>query len=68
MAAMGFRTIDEMVGRSQMLDQKQADRALEGQGPRLLKLFFKPKAEKGVKLFHSEVAGPSPRRRCWTAR
>ena len=34
MAAMGFRTIDEMIGQSDLLDKQRRDRALEGEGPR----------------------------------
>ena len=36
MAKLGFRTINEMVGRVDRLDTPQGDRPLEGQGARLL--------------------------------
>ena len=36
MAALGYRTFDEMVGQRQMLDQDQADRSWQGAGARLL--------------------------------
>ena len=36
MARLGYRTFNEMVGQTQMLDQTTARRALEGQGARLL--------------------------------
>ena len=35
MAELGFRTVNEMVGRVDMLDGAQGDRALEGARPRL---------------------------------
>ena len=35
MAQLGFRTIDEMIGRSDLLDTKQGHRPLQGQGARL---------------------------------
>ena len=34
MAQLGFRTIDEMIGRSDLLDMQAGDRPLQGQGPR----------------------------------
>ena len=36
MAQLGFRTLDEMVGRSELLEMTQGRRALQGAGPRLL--------------------------------
>ena len=36
MAKLGFRTINEMVGRVDRLDTRTGDRPLEGQGARLL--------------------------------
>ena len=36
MAQLGFRTLDEMVGRVDMLEMRAGRRPLEGQGPRLL--------------------------------
>ena len=36
MAKLGFRKVDEMVGRVEKLEMRKADRALEGQGARLL--------------------------------
>lgn len=55
MAAMGYRSFNEMVGQSQMLDQQALIAHWKGKGLDFSKLFFKPKAEKGVKIFHSEV-------------
>ena len=34
MAQLGFRTVDEMIGRSDLLDTQQGDRPLQGPGPR----------------------------------
>ena len=42
MAALGYRTFNEMVGQTQMLDQIHAGGALEGQGARLLKAVRAP--------------------------
>ncbi len=36
MAALGYRSFNEMIGQMQMLDQRAAGGALEGQGPRFL--------------------------------
>ena len=36
MAALGYRTFDEMIGQMQMLDTHRGRRPLEGEGPRLL--------------------------------
>lgn len=54
MASMGYRTIDEMVGQSQMLDQQKMIAHYKGKGLDFSKLFFKPKTAKGVKIHHSE--------------
>ena len=35
MAQLGFRTVEEMVGRVDRLEPRRRDRSLEGQGPRL---------------------------------
>ena len=51
MAAMGFRTLDEMIGRLRPPRQERGDRPLEGEGPRLLALFHKPEVR-------TEVADP----------
>ena len=54
MAAMGFRTIDEMIGRSDLLDKERGDRPLEGQGPRLHEVFHKPEVGPEVAIRHVE--------------
>ena len=49
MASLGFRTMDEMIGRGDLLDMKPGDRPLQGQGPRLLARFFhRPDVGRGV--------------------
>jgi glutamate synthase (NADPH/NADH) large chain len=54
MAAMGYRSFDEMVGQTQMLDQQKLIAHWKGKGLDFSKLFFKPKAVKGVKIHHTE--------------
>jgi glutamate synthase (NADPH/NADH) large chain len=55
MAELGYRTFDEMVGQMQMLDQTKAIAHWKAQGLDLSKLFSKPKAAKGVAIYHSEA-------------
>jgi len=50
MAEMGFRTFAEMVGQMQMLDQRQVVEHWKAKGLDFSKLFFKPKAGKGVNI------------------
>jgi glutamate synthase (NADPH/NADH) large chain len=55
MAALGFRTFDEMIGQSQMLDQNALVAHWKAKGLDFSKLFFKQKAAAGVKIFHTEA-------------
>ena len=55
MAAMGFRTFDEMVGQMQMLDRRQVIEHWKAKGLDFSKLFFKPQAGNGVAIHHYEA-------------
>ena len=61
MAAMGFRTLDEMIGQSDLLDKDAADRPLEGAGLDFSRIFHKPEVAGGGDPPRS--AEPSDRRR-----
>ena len=54
MATMGFRTFAEMVGQMQMLDQRQVVEHWKAKGLDFSRLFFKPRAEPGVRIHHCE--------------
>jgi glutamate synthase (NADPH) large chain len=54
MAAMGFRSFDEMVGQIQMLDQRKVIEHWKAQGLDFSKLFTKPVAPEGVSIVHNE--------------
>ena len=54
MAAMGFRTLDEMIGQMQMLDQRALVAHWKAKGLDFSKLFTKPPAPEGVAIYHSE--------------
>ncbi len=55
MAAMGYRTFDEMVGQMQMLDQQKVIEHWKAKGLDFSKLFTKPAAPEGVGIYHSET-------------
>lgn len=55
MASLGYRSFNEMVGQSQMLDQAALVAHWKAKGLDFSKLFFKQKAENGQTIFHSEV-------------
>jgi glutamate synthase (NADPH/NADH) large chain len=54
MAALGFRTFAEMIGQMQMLDKLQVVEHWKAKGLDFSKLFFKPKAGKGVAIHNCE--------------
>src|SRR5215468_2034408 len=54
MASMGFRTFNEMVGQTQMLDQTRLIAHWKAKGLDFSRLFVKQKEEKGQKIYHSE--------------
>jgi glutamate synthase (NADPH/NADH) large chain len=54
MAAMGFRTFDEMIGQMQMLDKRQVIEHWKAKGLDFSKLFFKPAAPRNVAIYNCE--------------
>src|SRR5262249_18421011 len=54
MAAMGYRTFNEMVGQMQMLDKRQVIEHWKAKGLDFSKLFYKPEAPKGVAIYRCE--------------
>ena len=55
MAELGYRTFDEMVGQMQMLDQRRLVEHWKAKGLDFSRLFLKPKAGKGVAIYHCEA-------------
>jgi glutamate synthase (NADPH/NADH) large chain len=55
MAALGYRTFDEMVGQTQMLDRETVIDHWKARGLDFSKLFLKPEAAPGVSIFHNGV-------------
>jgi glutamate synthase (NADPH/NADH) large chain len=54
MAALGFRTFDEMIGQVQMLDQSKLVAHWKAKGLDFSKLFVKQEALPGQKIYHAE--------------
>ncbi len=54
MAAMGFRTFDEMVGQPGMLDKTHAINHWKAKGLDFTKLFYKPDVPEDVAVYHCE--------------
>jgi glutamate synthase (NADPH) large chain len=54
MAELGFRTFNEMIGQMQMLDQRRVIAHWKANGLDFSKLFYKPDAPAGVKIFKCE--------------
>ena len=55
MAALGYRTFNEMVGQTQMLDQSTLVAHWKAKGLDFSKLFVRQKEEKGQKIYHAEA-------------
>jgi glutamate synthase (NADPH/NADH) large chain len=55
MAALGFRTFDEMIGQVQMLDQSTLVAHWKAKGLDFSKLFVKQEALPGQKIYHAEA-------------
>src|SRR5690606_13281096 len=55
MAALGYRTLDEMVGQMQMLDKTEAVAHWKAKGLDFSRLFHKPEAAEGVAIHHCET-------------
>ena len=54
MASLGYRTFNEMVGQTQMLDQTRLVAHWKAKGLDFSKLFVRQKEEKGQKIYHAE--------------
>ncbi|MGH6814984.1 MAG: glutamate synthase large subunit, partial [Hyphomicrobiaceae bacterium] len=54
MAAMGFRTLNDMIGRSEMLDKDRAVRHWKARGLDFSRLFAKPEVPETVAIYNSE--------------
>jgi len=54
MAEMGFRTLDEMIGQSDLLDKNAAIEHWKAKGLDFTKLFHKPEVPAGVAIRHQE--------------
>ena len=54
MAALGFRTFDEMIGQMQMLDRRKLVEHWKAKGLDFSKLFTKPPADKNTPIFRCE--------------
>jgi glutamate synthase (NADPH/NADH) large chain len=55
MAAMGFRSLDEMVGRTDFLDKENAIEHWKARGLDFSKIFAMPQVSKDVAIHHCEV-------------
>jgi glutamate synthase (NADPH/NADH) large chain len=54
LASLGVRKMDEIIGRSDLLDARQAVEHWKAKGLDFSKLFFKPQPAPGVAIFHCE--------------
>jgi glutamate synthase (NADPH/NADH) large chain len=54
MASLGFKTFNDMIGQTQMLDQTRLVAHWKAKGLDFSKLFVRQKEEKGQKIYHSE--------------
>jgi len=54
MAKLGFRTLNEMIGRSDLLEKRNAIEHWKAQGLDFSRIFHTPAAEEGVALYHCE--------------
>ncbi|MGA7993275.1 MAG: glutamate synthase large subunit, partial [Bradyrhizobium sp.] len=55
MASLGYRTFNEMVGQTQMLDQSTLVAHWKAKGLDFSKLFVRQKEEKGQKIYHAQA-------------
>ncbi|WDT82654.1 MAG: glutamate synthase-related protein [Candidatus Manganitrophus sp.] len=61
MAQLGFRTFDEMIGRTDLLEPRQRHRPLEGEGPRLQQDPLSAGGRSRGRPLLPDAAGPRPR-------
>jgi glutamate synthase (NADPH/NADH) large chain len=54
MASMGFRTVNEMIGRSDMLETDIAASSWKASGLDLSAILYKPQVPEGTKLYHTD--------------
>jgi glutamate synthase (NADPH) large chain len=54
MASLGARTLNELVGRSDLLDQRRSNAHWKAKGLDFSKLFYKPEPLGGDTIYHSE--------------
>ena len=54
MAEMGFKTFNEMIGQSQMLDKKDVIEQWKAKGIDLSRVLYKPETDEGEKVYNSE--------------
>ena len=54
MAKLGFRNMDEMVGRSDLLDMQRALSHWKADGLDFSRIFYKPEVDAGTAVFHCE--------------
>ena len=62
MAALGFRTINEMIGRTEVIEMKPGRRSLQGAGARLLEDPLSARRRPGGRPLSDRGAGPRSRR------
>src|ERR1700743_3397069 len=55
MASLGYRSFDEMIGQTQMLDQSKAVSHWKAKGLDFSKLFVRQKEQPGQKIYHNEA-------------
>ncbi|WP_297112385.1 glutamate synthase-related protein, partial [uncultured Devosia sp.] len=55
MASLGATTLDELIGRSDLLDQRRAQDHWKSEGIDLSKVFYKPEPLGGDSLYHTET-------------
>ena len=63
MAQLGFRTLDEMIGRSDLLDMDQAIEHYKAKGLDFSKILYRPEVGPEVAVRRVRGAGPRPARR-----
>ena len=66
MAQLGFRTVNEMVGRTELHRDEAGRRPLEGEGARLLEDPLPARRRRRGRALPDRGAGPRARRRRWT--
>jgi glutamate synthase (NADPH/NADH) large chain len=65
MARLGFRTFNEMIGRSDRLDMRRAIHHWKARGLDFSRLLATPPAPPGVAVYHCEAAGSWLGAACW---